>query len=201
MAETARIEKGTDVKSHILDTAQRLIAARGFSAVGLNEILLEAKVPKGSFYHYFASKDVFGADLLEHYFKKYLVELDGMLGDERIAARDRLMTYWSYWREHQLGDDLDGRCLAVKLGAEVSDMSEGMRVALKNGTSAIVSRLARVVKDGLADGSFDSSQNPHDLAETLYQLWLGASIMAKIARHAGPFDAAMNASDRLLAAG
>ena len=198
MAVAAKYEKATDVRSHILDTAQLLIAARGFSGVGLNEILVGARVPKGSFYYYFASKEAFGSDLLEHYFSKYLIELDGLLGDERVPARKRLAAYWRFWRNNQESEDPEGKCLAVKLGAEVSDISEDMRVALKNGTSSIINRLSRVVKEGLADGSIESSRDPHDLAETLYQLWLGASTMAKIVRSAVPFDRAMTATDQIL---
>jgi TetR/AcrR family transcriptional repressor of nem operon len=36
------------------------------------------------------------------------------------------------------------------------------------------------------------------LAESLYQLWLGASLMVKVARNGGPFDAAMSTTQRLL---
>lgn len=198
MPTTAKIEKPNDVKTHILDTAHRLVAARGFSAVGLNEILASAGVPKGSFYHYFGSKEAFGTDLLEYYFKGYLADLDAMLADESVPARDRLGAYWRFWRDNQEQDDPEGKCLAVKLGAEVSDISEDMRLALKNGTSAIVSRLSRVVKQGLADGSIETARNPYDVAETLYQLWLGASIMTKIARNPAPFDAALAATDQIL---
>jgi TetR/AcrR family transcriptional repressor of nem operon len=95
----ATVSKPTDVKSHILDTAQRLVATRGFSGVGLNEILAKAGVPKGSFYHYFASKETFGSDLLDHYFKKYLIELDRLFADGRVSARKRLDAYWRFWRE------------------------------------------------------------------------------------------------------
>lgn len=198
MSVHQKFQKSTDVRSHILDTAQRLVAARGFSGVGLSEILVGAAVPKGSFYHWFASKEAFGSDLLDHYFAKYLVELDGLLEDASVPARKRLAAYWRFWRDNQESNDPEGKCLAVKLGAEVSDISEDMRIALKNGTSAIISRLSRVVKEGLADGSIESSRNPYDLAEALYQLWLGASIMTKIARSPAPFDAAMHATDQML---
>ncbi|MCB1967757.1 MAG: TetR/AcrR family transcriptional regulator, partial [Candidatus Accumulibacter sp.] len=40
-----------DVRQHILDTAKPIILGKGFSAVGLNELLSAADVPKGSFYH------------------------------------------------------------------------------------------------------------------------------------------------------
>lgn len=198
MPAPAKSEKATDVRSHILDTAQRLIGARGFSGVGLNEILVAASVPKGSFYHYFASKEAFGRDLLDHYFGKYLAEVDMLLDDKRVPARERLGAYWKFWRRNQERNDPEGKCLAVKLGAEVSDISEDMRAALKHGTSAIIARLSRVVEQGLADGSINTSRLPHDLAETLYQLWLGASIMAKIARNGDPFDAALAATDKAL---
>lgn len=198
MPRTATPQRPTDPRSHILDTAQRLIAANGFAGVGLNEILSSAGVPKGSFYHWFSSKESFGADLLNHYFAKYMAELEDMLGPQQLPPRQRLEAYWRFWRENQVGDDPDGRCLAVKLGAEVSDISEDMRLALQAGTSSIIARLARVVEEGLKDGSIASGQTAEELAETLYQLWLGASIMSKITRGPGAFDAALVATDRLL---
>jgi TetR/AcrR family transcriptional repressor of nem operon len=39
-----------DQRKHILAVGQSLMAKKGFSAVGLNEILTTASVPKGSFY-------------------------------------------------------------------------------------------------------------------------------------------------------
>lgn len=59
--------KEFDTRQSILDTAQRVMAHKGFAAVGLNEVLAEAGVPKGSFYHYFASKDAFGEALMKNY--------------------------------------------------------------------------------------------------------------------------------------
>ncbi len=198
MARTRTSDKSGDVKIHILDSAKALVAARGFSGVGLSEIVAAAGVPKGSFYYYFESKEAFGRALLEHYFEGYLAELETMLADEGKPARERLQAYWRFWRTNQEGNDPEGKCLAVKLGAEVSDISEDMRLELRKGTSRIVSRLCRTLRDGLEDGSVESTRNPFDIAETLYQLWLGASVMAKIERKPAPFDAAMIATDLLL---
>ncbi len=52
-----------DIRQSILDIAKPIILGKGFSAVGLNEILGAADVPKGSFYHYFKSKELFGEAL------------------------------------------------------------------------------------------------------------------------------------------
>ena len=54
----------SEARDNIVAVGQRVMAKKGFSAVGLNEILTTAGVPKGSFYYYFASKDAFGDALL-----------------------------------------------------------------------------------------------------------------------------------------
>ncbi len=198
MSAPSLVTRSIDAKTHILDTAQRLIGSRGFSAVGLNEILATSGVPKGSFYHYFSSKEAFGKQLLDHYFEKYLVEIDGFLSNEAMNGRQRLAAYWAYWRDNQERQDPEGKCLAVKLGAEVSDLSEEMRSALKVGTSAIIQRLAQVIEDGVNDGSLAIEGSPTTSAHELYQLWMGASVMAKITRESIPFDTAFAAADRLV---
>jgi TetR/AcrR family transcriptional repressor of nem operon len=193
--------RNTDSKTHILDTAQRLVGGRGFSAVGLNEIVKAAGVPKGSFYHYFASKEDFGKELLEHYFQGYLCEIEEFLSAPGRNARDRLTAYWAFWRNNQERQDPDGKCLAVKLGAEVSDISEEMRLALKVGTSAIIMQIARVLREGKTDGSIAISGSATATAQTLYQLWLGASVMDKISRDGTAFNNAVATTKRILSAG
>lgn len=54
-----------DTRQHILDTGYQLIAQQGFSNVGLSQLLKHADVPKGSFYHYFKSKEQFGEALIK----------------------------------------------------------------------------------------------------------------------------------------
>ncbi|MGA5441559.1 TetR/AcrR family transcriptional regulator [Streptomyces griseoincarnatus] len=178
----------TDTRRIILETAQRIMARKGYSAVGINEVLAEAGVPKGSFYHYFASKDVFGEAILKSYFADYLTDMDGILARSGQSSAERLMAYWQQWRETQSIEDCQGKCLAVKLGAEVADLSESMRLALKEGTSAIVDRIERTITSGLEDGSLSVDGDPRDVAQALYDMWLGASVMAKIHRSLAPLD-------------
>ena len=41
----------------IVESAAAALVARGYNGTGINEILAAVKVPKGSFYHYFESKE------------------------------------------------------------------------------------------------------------------------------------------------
>jgi TetR/AcrR family transcriptional regulator, transcriptional repressor for nem operon len=187
-----------EVRQHILDTAMPILLGKGFSAVGLNEILAAAGVPKGSFYHYFGSKEAFGEALLTFYFSEYAERLEAQLVREPGTARERLMRYFEEWRAMQCADGPDGKCLAVKLGAEVSDLSEPMRAVLRRGTDEIIGRIAACIEEGLADGSLEGVRNASGTAGTLYELWLGATLMEKIRRDRSPLDSAMATTRALL---
>ncbi|WP_437570406.1 TetR/AcrR family transcriptional regulator [Sorangium sp. So ce542] len=187
----------TDVRRHILDVAQPLLLRKGFTAVGLAEVLTAAQVPKGSFYHYFGSKEAFGEAVLEAYFAGYLARMDALLAQPGTAAQ-RLVAYFHDWLDSQTGEEAQSRCLVVKLGAEVSDLSQSMRAALERGTCGIIQRLARCIEAGRADGSLAAAPDAHAVAVALYQSWLGASLLAKIARDRAPLDTAMAGTRQLL---
>lgn len=190
--------ESSDVRENIVAVGQRIMARKGFSAVGLNEILTTAGVPKGSFYHYFGSKDAFGDALLEQYFKDYLAEIDATFQGADTSMATGLVRYFESWRMNQLDLDCQGKCLVVKLGAEVADLSEAMRLTLKKGTAGIVARLADAIERGTAEGSLRVDDAPALVAGSLYQLWLGASLMAKMTRDAAPFEAAMQTTRQVL---
>ena len=174
------------------------MAGKGFSAVGLNEILSGAGVPKGSFYHYFGSKDAFGEAMLAAYFEDYLADLDEILCRPGLTMAQRLMAYLQQWQETQSFFNCQGKCLAVKLSAEVADLSEAMRAALKHGTSGIIHRLEHAIESGVTEGSLSIDVEPGSVAQSLYQLWLGASVMVKIVRNTQPFESAMMATRQIL---
>lgn len=189
---------GAEVRQHILNIAKPIMLHKGFSGVGLNEILAAAEIPKGSFYHYFGSKEAFGQALLASYFDGYLEHLDNLLVREQGTAAARLMSYWDNWLEAQANDDPEGKCLVVKLGAEVCDLSEPMRQVLQRGTAQIIGRLAACIEAGLADGSLAGIADATHTAATLYQLWLGATLLEKMHRNHEPLETAMATTRQLL---
>ncbi|WP_428553569.1 TetR/AcrR family transcriptional regulator [Pseudomonas edaphica] len=182
----------------ILDTAQVIVGRKGFSAVGLNEILQAAEVPKGSFYHYFNSKDAFGVVLLDSYFDHYVNGMQQLFNQPGLSGFAKLMRYWHSWVDNQTSCTDTGKCLAVKLGAEVSDLSEPMRLALQRGTARTIELLAQALQHGVEDGSLPAQSHPESLARRLYALWLGTSVMSKITRTSAPFDEALLLTQHLL---
>ncbi|MGO2089226.1 MAG: TetR/AcrR family transcriptional regulator [Oceanisphaera sp.] len=190
--------KHHDTRQHLLDTGREVLAARGFSSVGLSALLQQAGVPKGSFYHYFKSKEQFGEALLADYFEFYLAELDQLFSQPNQTAQQQLMNYWQEWQRRYCGPNSRSDCLVVKLSAEVADLSEPMRLTLKAGTDKVISRISHCINAGVSDGSLHCTQ-PEFLATSLYQLWLGASLLTKLHRDEQHMDTAMQMTRQLLA--
>jgi len=183
---------------HILDVGRSLVGTQGFNALGLTQLLKVADVPKGSFYHYFASKEAFGCSLLQQYLAEYSEQLDTILNVEGKLARTRLMDYFSLWCSNQTSEQSKNHCLIVKLAAEVSDISDDMRSILDQGTEMITEHLMHAIEAGHQDGSILTSVPAAQTATALYQLWLGASLMTKIKRQGGPLQEAMWMTNILL---
>ncbi|MGA8134134.1 MAG: TetR/AcrR family transcriptional regulator [Pseudomonas gingeri] len=195
---TPKTRETSDVRQGILDVGQRIMAAKGYTAVGLNEILATAGVPKGSFYHYFGSKDAFGEAVLENYFESYLDDIDQTLAQPNQTMAQRLLNYFHIWQATQSFQNCQGKCLAVKLGVEVADLSETMRAVLQRGTAGIIDRLTNAIEIGVAEGSLTITGNPRNVAQSLYQLWVGASVMVKITKSVQPFETAIATTRQIL---
>lgn len=173
----------SNTKEHLLTTGYQLIAQKGFTAVGIKQILDTAGVPKGSFYHYFASKEAFGEAIISHYFTQYKSRLD-IIGSQDVSAQQKLYDYFQNWYDTQQNHCDHEKCLVVKLSAEVADMSEPMRKALYAGYQQTITWLATQIKAGWADNSVPYPNNiaAESMAKRWYFAWLGASLIAKISQ-------------------
>lgn len=185
-------------RERIIAHGQQFMARKGFCNVSLNEVLISAKLSKGTFYHYFDSKDAFGVAVLDNYFEWYFTELDSIFSGEDATVMQNLLKFWTFWQEDQCLSGNTGSCLAVRLSLEVADISESMRFALVRGISTIIERLANAIQTGIEDGSLFINDKPNIIAQSLFEIWMGASVLAKILRNPQPFEDAMGITSEIL---
>ena len=197
----SRTSKAEATRQTILETGHGLVLRKGFVGLGLQEVLKASGVPKGSFYYYFPSKEAFGCALLQQYVDGYLALMDQLIAAPMSDGRARLMRYWGAWLTGP-EDPAQGwaeDCLVVKLAAEVADLSEDMRRVLSEGADQLIDRIARMIDLARADGSLPAGAPARALAQTLYQMWLGAALLTKLGRDRAPMQHAHDATLALLA--
>ncbi|MGV3533431.1 MAG: TetR/AcrR family transcriptional regulator, partial [Chthoniobacteraceae bacterium] len=154
----------TTTKDRILDAAKEIMLQKSFHSVGLNEILASVKVPKGSFYHYFASKEQFGTELLHHYVEQHSERLRQVLLSEDLNPLQRLVAFMEGTAATMLECKCKQLCLVAKLGAEVSTFSEPMREVLANGFRDWRTIFERVIREGQESGEIRKDIAPADAA-------------------------------------
>ncbi|MGU3522992.1 TetR/AcrR family transcriptional regulator [Enterobacteriaceae bacterium C23F] len=188
-----------DTREHILATGEGLCMHRGFTGMGLSELLKTAEVPKGSFYHYFRSKEAFGVAMLERHYADYHRRLEEHFTHGEGNCRDRLLAYYQHTLSQFAQQGVISGCLTVKLSAEVCDLSEVMRTEMNKGASQIIVLLTQALEEGRKEGSLTFQGEAHTQAEVLYSLWLGANLQAKISRSATPLESALEHAKTMIA--
>ena len=180
-----------DTREHLLATGEQLCLHRGFTGMGLSELLKTAEVPKGSFYHYFRSKEAFGVAMLERHYVGYHQRLTHHFAHGSGNYRDRLIAYFQETLSQFCQKGIISGCLTVKLSAEVCDLSEDMRSAMDRGAGRVIALLAEPLENGRETRCLTFQGDALTQGQVLYALWLGANLQAKISRSALPLESAL----------
>jgi TetR/AcrR family transcriptional regulator, transcriptional repressor for nem operon len=177
-----------DTKERILDAAETIMLEKGFNGVGINEILKSVGVPKGSFYHWFASKEQFGVELLNHYGTDAISHKRLWLLNQQTVpnALDRFIAYMEKMMTCFIEKDCHQVCLIVKLSAEVSSWSDAMRHALEKFYAQGLALYQAVIEEGQAQGSIRKDLDARHAAAVIHDAWLGCYIRATVDRSVEP---------------
>src|SRR5258708_26347961 len=85
--DVSRESNREGTRQALIRSGLELLTERGFSGTGIDTILKRVGVPKGSFYHFFGSKDDFGLHLIEENDNFYRHVISPYL---KTASRDPL---------------------------------------------------------------------------------------------------------------
>ncbi len=189
-------------KERILDAAEEIMLAKSFHSVGLNEILSAVKVPKGSFYHYFASKEQFGVELIRHYVGEHTERLRKYFEDESVPALERFAAHWNMLIGKMTECSCDsGACLVAKLSMEVATFSEPMREAMAEGLKAWRGIYEQTIRAGQADRSISKKLDPETAASIVQDTWQGAIQRTQVEKSVGSLRTAVKFLRSYLAGG
>src|SRR5262245_25419110 len=180
--------KETGTRERILEVGAKAISDKSFNSCGLSEILSLAKVPKGSFYHYFQSKEEFGVALIEKASEEFVEILRPILSDRKKSPLQRLRAVFDFNREHCMANGAARQCLIPKLALETSQLSEPVHAAIKCAYDQWCALLARVIREAQAAGEVSKKRDPEKLASLLVMFWEGATIRMQIDRSIQPLD-------------
>ena len=163
------------------------------------EITQGAGVPKGSFYHYFESKEDFAIQALHFYYLPRLERFARALGSAEGSPRERILRCYrdliGYFANQE---EPSHQCFIGSLCHEKADESQPIGYA----ASAILQRstevLAECLQQAQASGELSAEQDPLALAAFIGAAWEGALLRMKIDRQIAPLRVFITQLERLL---
>lgn len=179
-------------RASLLEAGMRVFLEKGYNHAGIEAILQEAGVPKGSFYYYFSSKEDFGLQVIERFADCYRAEIDRHLGDTSISPLDRLRRYVEAACERIETQACRNGCLVGNLSQEMAAQSEVFRTRLEEIFEEWVDRYAACLQEAQDAGEIAPHLDPRVLAEFWLNGWQGAVLRAKTTRSTAPLRNFLN---------
>ena len=191
-------KKGEEARNRILEAARRLIHERGYKNTGLQDILSESGVPRGSFYFYFPSKEALALTLLTHYRATHREELESTVFPPGGRAVEQIAAFFEHSVRRQMEGGCKRGCLLGNLAAELTDENESLRRAIADVFLDLRDIIARTLARGQAAGELKGDFDAASAAEFLLSVFEGSILMAKARRDPAALTASAQMLDRYL---
>src|SRR5262245_56349420 len=174
----------SDARERLVDEASQLFHARSYESVGVQELCEAASINKGSFYHFFASKEDLAAAVIDAQWQKTLDEvLDPALADdvpplERIERLFLRMAKWQREARRELGRTPG--CPIVTMCGEVAGHEPKLRRRLVRVYEALDERIAETLRAAVRAGELPRGTHVEARAEAIVALAEGSMLLSAV---------------------
>ncbi|NET49208.1 MAG: TetR family transcriptional regulator [Merismopedia sp. SIO2A8] len=175
-------------QTRLLETGERIFLEKGYNHTGIQAVLKDAGVPKGSFYHYFKSKEDFGLQVVEASNAAYLDKLEQFFNDETRSPLARLQNYFESGIQAFAANDFRCGCLVGNLSQEMASQNDTFRQRLDEILLGWRERFAQCLAEAQEAGELCSSWDVKVLANFCIDSWEGAILRGKVTQSTEPLE-------------
>ncbi len=179
----------TDTRDRILASSQSLMLKQGYNNTGISQILKDVNVPKGSFYHYFKSKEALGVAIIELYGDQQVQYVEYVLGlCKNKSAVDKVEYLLDHLLEAFKGNLEFCNCMLGNFAQELSVQNPLFRGKIEHQFHRLESIYADLLSQAQRAGDITDKVSPEDLAITLQSGWSGAIMRSKLMQSVSPLE-------------
>ncbi len=178
-------------KQRLLDTGLAMLLEHGYNDLGIQALLTETGIPKGSFYHHFEGKEDFALQVVDQYMREVHAGLDACLGDTECLPLERLRRFFEMTQEQYRNEGYLG-CLLGGLGQELSGVNEVFRSKIEWCFSEMNNRMSICLEEARQRGDIPADADARLMASLLSDCWEGAALRSRLRRDSAPLDAMLD---------
>lgn len=185
---TTKAAPKQDTRQVLLEAGIAIMMEKGYNNTGIQEVLSSVGIPKGSFYHYFDSKEDFAIEIIKHFDTAYSAKIMACLRDTSLSPLTRLKNYCESGRANLAANQCRKGCLIGNLSQEMADQSETLRKALSKVMAKWRELFASCIEEGQKKGEISKKHSADKLAEMFLSSWEGAVMRGKTTKCTEPLD-------------
>jgi TetR/AcrR family transcriptional repressor of nem operon len=178
-----------DPRRRILNSAAQLIHARSYQDVGVQTICEHADVKKGSFYHFYESKQALMLAVIDELWEAMEKSILIPAFDESLSPRERVEALFRAACEaHTEIAKHSGRTLGCPFGnlaAEASTLDEALRLRLDKVFQSWAGYIEGALREAHANGEIRGGIDPKSASWGLFATLQGSILLSKIQNNAG----------------
>ena len=179
----------TDIPNRLLAAGHLLFKKQGYNATGVSELAAQAKVPKGSFYNHFESKEAFAVEIIQRYAQGMDATWDAAMAtlpaahqaSPLAAIRHLFHTFIAHHEQAACPG-----CLVGNFSAELAESSPACREALDTAMRHWHQRLTALIEQAQQAGEVRRDVQAKALSAFFWNAWQGALLRMKVTHNAKP---------------
>jgi TetR/AcrR family transcriptional repressor of nem operon len=191
---------GRSSREAILEVAARLMQIKGYHGTALDDVLKESDVGKGTFYHYFKSKEDLGHAILDQIVSSFIERtMAPCFSDAAVKPLTQIRCFLDRVVQAQRERNCVGGCPLGNLASELSDVHEGFRARLAGVFSVWRERLTQALAEAQRRAQVTADCRPDAVAHFLVASLEGAILMAKLTKDITVMEQCVSEMKRYLA--
>lgn len=171
-----------ETRQILLQNGLEIMIRKGFNNTGIQEILVAAGVPKGSFYHFFKSKEDFGIKVLDYYGQQSKEYMTAVFHDPNRSPLACLRAFFEEGIKMMSCPENHRGCLIGNMTQEMGSLSPAFEVCLEKKWADVRGLLADCLRRAIAAEEICNSEDPDQLADFLVNSWQGAMMRMKVSQ-------------------
>lgn len=180
-------------RDRLIDVGLELMHRHGYNATGVAEILKEADLPKGSFYHHFENKEAFAAAALDKYVAREGEHAAKLLSDSNISPLKRLKRYFrDLVKIYGQSSSVPG-CMLGRFSLDLASENAELRKKISASFDRWQRTIASVVRQAVGQNELPSTTDPELTAAFLLNSWQGALVRSQAERSDAALEVFMHA--------
>jgi TetR/AcrR family transcriptional repressor of nem operon len=182
------VTRGDKTRARVLQATLELMWLRGYGSITVDGICEQAKIQKGSFYHFFRSKAEVAAAALDAYWTTIQPEMERIFSEKAVLPIQRIVNFFDSVYRRQLQRSKEGGqvmgCPFVTLGAEVIKHESLVSAKARELMDRYCLYFEHALKEAQTSGEIPFS-DASVKARELYAYLVGSLVQARIRNDLG----------------